>query len=302
MNDPTLERPEVAAYLAAVRSALADVPADERDELLADVEASLLESEGETLSRPPEAFAAELRDAAGLASPRQATPGALASLQMWLARDRVKEVLQLLRELAPIWWLARAYVAVVLLAAASNQGWPIGADRQYSEVSFETSVLALLAAGAISIWLGLRSRRPSLPYRRLRIAGNIVLALALLPVAVYSFDQVSIRGFGSEVVTAEPLPGLGNDGVPFRNIYPYSRDGRLLHDVFLYNDRGMPVEVFGAPDPARRVLVGRDGTPHLNSYPIRYYEPGTETVARPNLTPSILLPGEIVTPPLGVER
>ena len=145
MNGTTLERPEVTAYLAAVRSALADVPADERDELLADVEASLLESEGETLSRPPEAFAAELRDAAGLASPRQATPGALASLQMWLAKGRVKEVLQLLRELAPIWWLARAYVAVATISLGLGQGWPVGSGTYGNPISFEQSVLALSA-------------------------------------------------------------------------------------------------------------------------------------------------------------
>ena len=65
MNGTTLERPDVAAYLDAVRSRLADLPTEERDDLVADVEASLLES-GEPPLLSPEEFAAELRDAAGL--------------------------------------------------------------------------------------------------------------------------------------------------------------------------------------------------------------------------------------------
>jgi uncharacterized membrane protein len=57
---------DVAAYLAAVRSSLRDLPEAERDDLVAEVEASLVESAGEGGSiaarlGPPEEFAAELR-------------------------------------------------------------------------------------------------------------------------------------------------------------------------------------------------------------------------------------------------
>ena len=63
---------DVETYLARVRAALADVPADERDDLLAEVEASLHETASESGGSvaaqlgPPEDFAAELRSAAGL--------------------------------------------------------------------------------------------------------------------------------------------------------------------------------------------------------------------------------------------
>jgi uncharacterized membrane protein len=60
----------VSAYLAQLRAELEDLAADERDDLLAEVEASLLESAGdEPLAAqfgPPAAFAADLRASAGL--------------------------------------------------------------------------------------------------------------------------------------------------------------------------------------------------------------------------------------------
>ncbi|GAA3618916.1 hypothetical protein GCM10022223_39650 [Kineosporia mesophila] len=64
----------IADYLAAVRTALADLPADEVDELTGGLEADLAESLAENGSPvevfgPPEAYAAELRSA-GAGGPR----------------------------------------------------------------------------------------------------------------------------------------------------------------------------------------------------------------------------------------
>ncbi len=299
MNGTTLERPDVAAYLNAVRSRLADLPAEERDDLVADVEASLLES-GEPPALSPEDFAAELREAAGLApaGPAAPQPSLSDSLRSWLSSERASSLLRTGSELAPIWWLARAYVAVAVVALAAGWGWPLGSGTTSYTLSVKTSLLALFAATAASVWLGLLGRRERAGFRRVRLGVNIALALALVPVAAHSLDQLAWNAPEQIVLAAEPLPGLANDGVRVQNVYAFSRDGRPLFDVFLYDDRGMPLEVLGAPDPARRVLIGRDGTPWLNSYPIRYYEPGTTTVARPDLAPSIILPDEIVTPPL----
>src|SRR5205085_7569518 len=76
---PTTAVPsEVTEYLAAVRAALDDLPATERDDLLAEVEPSLLyaasETGGNVAARlgPAEDFAAELRAAAGLQLPPSA--------------------------------------------------------------------------------------------------------------------------------------------------------------------------------------------------------------------------------------
>lgn len=303
MNGTTLERPDVAAYLAAVRAALADLPAEERDELLVDVEAALSESAYETLRRPPAEFAAELREAAGLAAPAAEAPAPVALLERlrrWLGGERAASLFATARELAPIWWLARAYVAVASLALVSGQGWPVGSGTSRTPIEFGQSVVALLVVATVSVWLGLRSRRRGTAHRRLGIAFDLALVLAAAPVAVHSYAQLERRSLGGGdpvAIAAEPVPGLANDGVPVRNIYPYSRSGELLHDVFLYDERGLPLEVLMASDPTRRVLVDRFGEPWFNSFPVRYYEPGTQEVARPDLAPEVRVP-DVATPEL----
>src|SRR5205085_1632935 len=112
--------PEVTEYLAAVRAALDDLPATERDDLLVEVEPSLLdaasESGGNVSARlgPPEEFAAELRAAAGLFVPPRAVQGEprLLVVVRRLVRDpRLRE----LGRLAPIWWVVRAYLLVAAI-------------------------------------------------------------------------------------------------------------------------------------------------------------------------------------------
>ncbi|MBA3384937.1 MAG: hypothetical protein H0T20_09840 [Actinobacteria bacterium] len=104
MTGTTLERPDVAAYLDAVRSRLRDPPAEERDDLIADVEASLLESGG-----PPrlssQDFAAELREAAGLSPEGPVTErrsSLLETIRVCLSTERASSWLRMARELAPI--------------------------------------------------------------------------------------------------------------------------------------------------------------------------------------------------------
>jgi hypothetical protein len=297
VNGTTLEQPEVAAYLAAVRRALADVPADERDELLADVEASLLESGGEALTRPPETFASELREAAGL-DPVSRTPGRLDAL---LERLRRAAGDTRLRELAPIWWIVRAYVAVAVLAMLSGSGWPLGAGGfgagTLSGTSGPGSVLLLLAGCVASVWLGLRSRDWSRTPARMLAVANVALALALVPVALDSIDKLDSHSSSYETIEV-PTPGLALDGVQVTNLYPYSRDGELLQDVLLYTDDGRPLDLLTSPDDVdRRVLETADGLQLFNSFPIRYFEPGTGVVTRPELAPPITVPS-VTTPKL----
>ena len=53
MTPTTAVPPEVSEYLAAVRAALDDLPATERDDLLAEVEPSLLDAASETGGSAP---------------------------------------------------------------------------------------------------------------------------------------------------------------------------------------------------------------------------------------------------------
>ena len=310
----TIDRPDVEAYLAAVRDELADLGAEERDELLADVEASILESAEESDAPiaarlgPPAEFAAELRAAAGLgggqaaARVRASPPLGTRLLEAWRS-PRTAGARRVLGELAPIWWVARAYVVVAIAV------WGLGSDKTISppetlRVGGPDSGWALIVlAAAASVGLGLWQRR-----RRLSRAATPVLAvnlvLAVLAVPVYSSvaDWID-SGPSTVVIVEEPVvqAGLANDGLPVENVYPYSRDGRLLLDVLLFDQTGRPLYIrpgaTGAADPYRRVLRTRNGREILNAYPIRYFEPGTRRVANPNAAPAIWMP-QIATPPL----
>jgi uncharacterized membrane protein len=304
--------PEVADYLAAVRDTLGDIPAAERDDLLAEVEASLVEaaSEGGSITArlgPPDEFAAELRSAAGLndvALP--AGPGVLDRLRSAAARiggdSRVVALRPLLRELAPIWWLVRAYVAVVALALWADWSWTtlhpsipsFGIGGPGSGVG---GVVVIALAAVASVALGLLARRRRGALRRVSLGVNVVLALAMLPVLDHLTDTRPREAFTPQAVTVFPT-GLAYDGAPVENIYPYTRDGRLLLDVLLYDGAGRPIEIgAGVTDPDRRLLRTEDGTPIFNSFPLRYYEPGTADVANPTAAPPVELP-QVATPAL----
>src|SRR5207302_1986197 len=104
------------------------------------------------------------------------------------------------------------------------------------------------------------------------------------------------------VIQTEPVAGLAYNGAPVDNIYPYSRGGRLLHDVLLYTAAGTPLNVSTAAyDPYRRVLRTKTGVRIFNAFPVRYYEPGTRVVLRPNAGPRVKVP-RVATPPLPVQK
>ena len=315
MTAASLDRPEVAEYLAAVRAALADVPAAERDDLVAEVEASLIEAADETAEPivarlgSPEQFAAELRNAAGLDRP--AAPAARESkLALRLrtlsariaAHPAVGAARRLGGELAPIWWVARAYLAVGLVAYVLDTAWSTRYPVLPAIGSSEIGLALIALAVAFSVWFGLQARRHGAPFPRLATVLNLVLVVAAVPVAVEVTSAAAQQGPVAIADTPLPtpvVPGLVSNGVPVDNVYPYSRDGKLLHDVLLYDGAGRPLEIPGnrALDVDRRFVVTNGNRPLFNAFPIRYYEPGTRRVARPNAAPYIELP-LLLTPPL----
>ena len=68
--------------------------------------------------------------------------------------------------------------------------------------------------------------------------------------------------------------------------------------MLLYDGRGYPLEIGrNYPDAARRYVLNRLGNRLYNTFPIRYYEPGTTVVAHPDAIPPVRFP-RILTPPL----
>jgi hypothetical protein len=302
----TTQRPDVEAYLAAVRDELADLRPEERDDLLAEVEASLLDaaedSDAPIAARlgPPADFAAELRAAAGLGSgARIATPKRQLLEHVWRS-PQTAELKRRLRELAPIWWVARAYVVVAGLVWLTDSDQSITPPDIVRRGPGDAGLALLVLAVVLSVGLGLWRSRPRglAPFAT---ALNVLLLLAAAPTVGNLYDWLSRPAF---VVPAEETfatAGLARDGIPIQNIYPFSRDGRLLLDVVLYDQDGAPLDVRPGADPTgdpdRRVLRTRSGVDLFNSFPIRYFDSGTRRVARPGLAPRIPW-SPIVTPPL----
>jgi hypothetical protein len=294
--------PEVSEYLAAVRAALDDLPATERDDLLAEVEPSLLDAASETGGNvsarlgPAEDFAAELRTAAGLqVGPRRMRPEPrLLDTARRLARD---PRLQELRRLAPIWWVVRAYLLVAAIALAAGASWSLRYFLVPHLASAWLGLVAIAAAAALSIWIGLRTPRAT----RLVVVANVVLLGLAIPVLSH-FQHRRLPERVLYVTVYTRTPGLTYNGAAVSNIYPFNRRGRLLHDVLLYTGAGVPLNAPGlAVDPQRRVLHSKSGKEILNAYPIRYFDPGTGEVTHPDAAPQVKFP-QIATPPLPLAK
>jgi HAAS domain-containing protein len=306
MTTATAVPPEVESYLEAVREALDDLPQDERDDLLAEVAPSLAEAAdegGALVARlgPPEEFAAELRAAAGLHETSSHSHSQLSfarRLRRLAGHPAVAAARRLGAELAPIWWAARAYLAVGALAWALDADW----STRYPVVprigSGAIGLVLILVSMTVSIWIGLQMRRHGSPFPRLAAVVNVALLLAAIPVAAEvanTSQQDALVALAS--APAKLPPGLVYNGAPVENIYPYSRDGRLLLDVLLYDGAGRPIDIGAVGDPQRRLLKTTAGMPILNSYPLRYYELGTQRVAHPEAGPPVRTP-RLITPPL----
>ncbi len=304
MNATTDVPAEVEVYLAAVRATLSDLPAAERDDLLAEVESSLREAAGESgpigarLGSPQE-FALELRSAAGLHEPPAARPratirqalGRLATHPRWAA------VRSVAGELAPVGWVARGYVVVGALAAITSSGWSTRFPAVPRFGTAQLGVVVVLLGIAASVVLGLRSRVAGPSRRRAAAAVNAACVVLALPVVAHLGNGAVLP----PVVVAVPqpfiVPGLVYTGAPVQNIYPYTVGGKLLHDVLLYDGAGNPLEIGrGVSDPNRRILTTSANTSIFNSFPIRYYDPGTVHVAHPNAGPTIRTPHILPTP------
>jgi hypothetical protein len=247
----TARQAEVQEYAAAVRAALADVPADRCEELLDDLEEHLAEvaADGEESLEfrlgPPAAYARELRTAAGLPAGPDETPRArvrgaelIGRLRTW---EPVGHVEAFLPELRPAWWVVRAWAAltavdVIFVGSTSFPVPTLGLGP----------LIGLLATGAAVAWsvrLGLRARAEERPAGRSAVLVNTGLGL-LTVIAVVGLAS------RSDVASAEPVfyddgpSGVltHEDGTPITNIHPYSSTGEPLTGVLLYDQDGRPID------------------------------------------------------------
>jgi hypothetical protein len=290
---------DVATYGAAVRAALAlqtSLAESERESLLEDLEDHLAEVAAESevplqerLGKP-EDYAAELRSAfAGTPSTtrrRRFFRDRLSALVASVTGTKFyREVRAMLPELRPGWWVLRAYLAVLVLSFFFKDGHnlrPI--PNPFSSFGL-LQILATAAAIVISVRLG-RRRAPTA--RSVKWAANAVnVAIALLTVPVLASMSTTQPYAYSNAYSSDPYSSVaaGYYSPGFTNIYPYTKDGKPLKDILLYDQNGKPLS------PAKSGVVtdypiGADGQPIANSYPLNQRHPNGD----PILPPRVALP------------
>jgi hypothetical protein len=277
--------PEVRLFLARVRHELADLDAEEVSEMTDGLEADLTElvaERGAAALGSPVEYADELRAAAGV-EPQVRRPRAHLPfgerLTGWLDAGHARfdglvaalpgDASDLLVALRPVWWVARAWIAVVagvgllkdsaglsspyyapaLVPHMRGLGWPLLA----------VAVIVSVQLGRGRIWPG-GSR--GVGARVVLLVLN-VLALVMLPVALASVrnepEQSYWQGYQDAEAVAVPTvdgPGYGIDenagvyssGRWVTNIYPYDASGKPLVGVQLFDQLGKPIDIVAAPE------------------------------------------------------
>jgi len=230
--------PAKARYLEQVRDQLSDLPEEEREEIVQDLEAHLAELDDGRIEAElgdPVAFAAEFRSSAGLDEP---TP-----LPRWDAvrrlRDRLDDEAQRLARFThwstvrPVWIWGRGWLVICAWALANTgqifRRFPVPAIGSSSL----TGLILVVMATALSIWL---DQGPEVPLRRLGsmtfsfIAGWALVGTLLNPIYIDT-EEVDYQYF-DRLTTAE--------GNSVTNIYAYDLEGNPV-EVLLFDSEGRPL-------------------------------------------------------------
>jgi hypothetical protein len=233
--------PAKAGYLARVTQGLSDLPAEEREEMVQDLEAHLSELEDEEVERvlgSPEAFVEEFRVSAGLGQPTQARPS---------RRARAREDLNLLaarlsavthwQTVRPLWVWTRGWLLVcawsLLYDYEGFERFPIPSIAQSSAYG----LVLVVAATALSVWLAKGTAPGARAFGSVvlsAVSGLALIGLLLNPMPTYSEVAQQYEGqFYIEQLT----DGNGN---PINNVYAYDLEGNPM-EVLLFDQDGRPL-------------------------------------------------------------
>ena len=266
MNDTIGLTREVEAFVGAVRARFAALDADEREDLLDGLEADtadLVAERGPEALGDPDAYAEELRAAAGL-PPASAVPRGRQPIVVRIeglldgAHTRWVDLVSglpadpwgFVQSLRPFWWVARAWVAVQAVDLIwGNGSTNLGLSPIPSLGSF--GLVALLVAIFGSVQLGRGKLWPGRP--RSGTGGRVLLlvlnlaAIALTPAVATSLftpEKAVLWGMTDTGYSQPYSPqGLSFNGAPISNLYPYDAAGNPLIGVQLVDDEGRRLKV-----------------------------------------------------------
>jgi len=198
-----------------------------------------------------------------------------------------RDLIALLPELRPGWWVLRAYLAVLIVAFMLKDGYNLKPIPNPFTSFGLLEILAILGAIAVSVRIGRRGVPHGGVWRGVALVANIAIPLLALPV---------LAGMGTN--HAYPLSTMdsgayysayraGYYGPGFTNIYLYTKDGKPLKDVLLYDQNGKPLTTWGKdPGVITDFPVGADGRTIPNEYPLNQRHPNGD----PILPPRVALP------------
>ena len=302
--------PQITAFAAAVRTALADLTDEERDELTDALEADLAEAYAEDLTNTlpdPVEYATELRQAAGLPVREEKRESLWAAIDQGLKRSRKDIALAVKRNpvaaavwefgdsIRPMWWIVRAWVAVWGLSAF------FGSEAGFLPTSgFWWAVLAV--AVTISVQWG-RGRWAFSGLPAILIVGNVIAAVMVLPAVAIANDWQRQVEYAYYDNGPGDLTGVYLNGEQVTNIFPYDREGKLIKDVRLFDQDGTPLATAvqgadGCMDPDCNEVgiwvpsVNENGVTAYNGYPMRMAPEGQKPQDR-------AAPFETVSPLVG---
>lgn len=291
---PVTVRADVAEFARRVRAHLDDLPADDIDDLVDGLEADLMDQAadaGDTFALPDaEAYASELRSAAGLAPRASGRGGSRLAARwdsvnrawaQWSAHPVVDPVRQWLVSLRPVGWVLRGWLVFTVAGALlGTDGWLEGYPVNTA------GWLALAGLIVVSVQWG---RGLWMPYRWMRrvVAAVTVVSIVAVPFVLVALERSisNQREYYSFQLARESYqtPGLAVDGERVRNIFAYDAEGNPIEGVQLFDHNGNPLQTVGwsdgeggvdeyyncggGPVPVAVSVPGRN--PLWNVYPLR---------------------------------
>lgn len=247
MNVATL-RPDIDRFAKDVRAALKDLSPDEVAELTDGLEADLVaqsDEQGAAFALPtPDKYTAELREAAGLPRREKGIFGSIdrvaRRISARIAHNRLlHSVTRFLASFAPVWWLARGYVAFVLIQVVVFQTWPI-----YTPNNVVGWIgLVVLVFGSAQI--GRRAWTTNRFWTRFIATLNVFAIVVAVPtfLGLRTFVTEAFALYSNGAVVPEVQTGLKMNSKQVDNIFVYDENGVPLTDVQLFDQDGDPISV-----------------------------------------------------------
>jgi hypothetical protein len=223
-----------------VRNELSDLPKAEISALTDGLEADLIErlSEEGAFFAPgePSAYAAELREAAGVPSKsrsnsRLSSAALIESLQALLLRSSIgAKVLEFGISIRPVWWVLRAVVAWALFA---------GVFYSYADGFVLLPLLIFL-----SIQLGRKKWFTHKFFTAILLPLNLIAVIAIIPVQEMAIRTLSNYENAQSVLAGLPgSDGLRLDGEPITELHVYDSEGSEISEPTFKDQRGNQIEL-----------------------------------------------------------